>query len=63
MVKNDDDEDDSDFEDPDLIEVPGGGKSLGTLGGGNAAGGSSMPGLFGKWRVHSVKFWSFYGHL
>lgn len=27
----DDDEEDSDFEDPDLIEVPGGGKSLQTL--------------------------------
>ena len=49
VVKNEDDEDDSDFEDPDLMEIPGGGKSLGTLKGGDAGSGPSMPGLFGKW--------------
>ena len=47
-VKNEDDEDDSDFEDPDLIEIPGGGRNLNTLKSGGDAGPSSMP-LFGKW--------------
>ena len=46
-VKNEEDEDDSDFEDPDLIEIPGGGRSISTLKSGDA-GPSSMP-LFGKW--------------
>ena len=48
-VGKEEDEDDSDFEDPDLIEVPGGGSTLQNLKGrkpGDA--GPSMPGMGGK---------------
>ena len=55
-VKADEDEDDSDFEDPDMIEVPGGGKSLQTLQKfktGDGAG-TSMPSIGGLGELISI---------
>ena len=44
----DESEDDSDFEDPDLIEIPGGGKSLQNL----KSDGDSMPSLGGNYYTY-----------